>query len=318
MERDRQTPKDIVFPEPLPVHFAGIPERLRGYPHFVVWQYERVDDDLKKPPFNPKTGRRASVTRPETWGSFTQAQSAYATGTFAGVGIVLTADMGIVGIDIDHCIADGEPSEEAKRILSALNSYAESSPSGTGIRILLEGKLPGAFRRRGNIELYEDMRYLTLTGHTLADAPNDIKPRHRELYGLYHRIFHLDAREQVQENTGGGSGKGPRFAYQLARSDEEVLHKALAAKNGANFRRYYHGDPTLWEGSQARHRSQSEADFTLVLLLLYWTNGDTTQVDRLFRQSGLMREKWTRRSKGSETYGERIIKDALRKGKQSS
>jgi putative DNA primase/helicase len=50
-------------------------------------------------------------------------------------------------------------------------------------------------------------------------------------------------------------------------------------------------------------------------MLLYWTNKDTTQVDRLFRQSGLMREKWTRNIKGSETYGERIIKDAMAKGK---
>jgi putative DNA primase/helicase len=68
-------------------------------------------------------------------------------------------------------------------------------------------------------------------------------------------------------------------------------------------------------GRGARHRSQSEADFTLVLLLLYWTNKDTVQVDRLFRHSGLMREKWDRPVKANETYGERIIKDALRKGK---
>ncbi len=299
MEREHHTPKETLIPEPLPVNFAGIPERLRGYPHFVVWQYELVDDELKKPPYDPKTGKRASVRKPQTWGSFQDARSAYQTGQFAGVGIVLTPDMGIVGIDIDHCIADGEPSGEARRIITALNSYAETSPSGTGIRIMLEGKLPGALRRKGDIELYEDMRYLTLTGHSLANTPQDVQPRHRELYGLYHRIFQLDSREQARENTGGGAGQRPAFAYRLARSDETVLHKALAAKNGDNFKRYYHGDTSLWEGKGARHRSQSEADFTLVLLLLYWTNGDTTQVDRLFRQSGLMRDKWDRPVKGS-------------------
>ena len=92
-----------------------------------------------------------------------------------------------------------------------------------------------------------------------------------------------------------------------------MLQKALAAKNGDTFKRYYHGDPSLWESAGARHRSQSEADFTLVLLLLYWTNHDLTQVDRLFRQSGLMRPKWDRPVKGTETYGERIIQDALKK-----
>jgi len=93
-----------------------------------------------------------------------------------------------------------------------------------------------------------------------------------------------------------------------------VLEKAYNARNAANFRRYYEGDYSLFEGKGARHRSHSEADFTLVLMLLYWTNNDTAQVDRLFRQSGLMREKWDRKVKGDETYGERIIKDALRKG----
>jgi putative DNA primase/helicase len=317
MEREPHTPKDIVLPEPLRVHFDTIPERLRPYPHFVVWQYAVIDSEIKKPPVDPKTGRRASIANPATWGSFATARTAYETGKYAGIGIVLTADLGLVGIDIDHCIADGKVNDEALRIVSAINSYTERSPSGSGLRIMLLGKLPGQFRRRGNLELYEDMRYLTLTGHALADTPDDVKPRHRELYGLYHRLFHPDAPEQMHENTGGGVGLRPPRSYDRARSDEEVLHKALAAKNGQNFRRYYAGDTSLWEGRGAHHRSQSEADFTLVLMLLYWTNKDPTQVDRLFRQSGLMREKWDRPVKGRKTYGERIINDALHKGNRS-
>ncbi len=314
MERDKPPARERELPTPLEVNFAGIPERLRSYPHFVVWQYQRVEDELKKPPFNPKTGKRASVANPQTWGSFVQAQKAYETGAYAGIGIVLTADMGIVGIDIDHCIQEGNVSDAAARIVSAINSYTEVSPSGEGLRIMLAGKLPGQFRRRGSLELYEDMRYLTLTGHALASTPKDIQPRHRELYGLYQRIFRLDSRDPQRENTGVVSGQRPPGEYRLARSDEQVLHKALAAKNGQNFRRYYHGDTSLWEGRGAKHASQSEADFTLVLMLLYWTNNDSSQVDRLFRQSGLMREKWTRPVKAGETYGERIIKDAIRKG----
>jgi len=302
-----------VIPEPLPVHFANIPERLRPFDHWVVWQYAVIDSEVKKPPVDPKSGRRASVANPHTWGSFADAQQAYASGKFAGVGIVLMPDMGVVGIDIDHCVQEGKMNDDAARIVRAINSYTETSPSGEGLRIMLAGKLPGQFRRTGNLELYEDMRYLTLTGHALAETPQDIQPRHRELYGLYQRIFHSDP--QGQENTGGVSGQRPPGEYRLVRSDETVLQKALAAKNGDNFRRYYHGDTSLWEGKGAKHASQSEADFTLVLMLLYWTNNDTSQVDRLFRQSGLMREKWTRPVKAGETYGERIIKDAMRKGK---
>src|SRR5258707_12854968 len=126
MERDHPTPKDTLTPEPLPVNFDSIPERLRQYPHFVVWRYEHVEDELKKPPYDPKSGKRASVRKPDTWGSFQEAQRAYETKQFAGVGIVLTADMGIVGIDIDHCMQEGRVSDEAARVVSAINSYTET------------------------------------------------------------------------------------------------------------------------------------------------------------------------------------------------
>src|SRR5258708_17445179 len=139
MERDRPTPKDAAIPEPLPVHFDNIPERLRSYPHFVVWQYAVIDSEIKKPPVDPKTGKRASVANPHTWGSFAHAQAAYETGAYAGIGIVLTPDMGIVGIDIDHCKENGKMSDDAARIVSAINSYTETSPSGTGLRIMLAG-----------------------------------------------------------------------------------------------------------------------------------------------------------------------------------
>lgn len=48
-----------------------------------------------------------------------------------------------------------------------------------------------------------------------------------------------------------------------------------------------------------------------VKLLVYWTNGDAQRVDSLYRQSGLMRDKWDRRQSGS-TYGALTIDRALR------
>lgn len=313
MERPHHTPENEALPEPLPINFAGIPETLQKYDQWVVWNYRIIDEEIKKPPYSPTTGTLASVRDPATWGSFHNAQTAYATGKFAGIGIVLTSERGIVGIDLDHCISDGRISNGSQQIIAALHSYTEVSPSGNGIRIILEAKLPGARRRKGRIELYEDLRYVTITGQHLAATPHDIQPRHKELYGLYQRLFpHTDTQAR-KENTGGVGN--PQHSQQ-SRPDEEVLHKALSAKNGENFKRYYAGDPSLWEGAGARHTSQSEADFTLVLMLLYWTNNDTSQVDRLFRQSGLMRQKWQRPIQGSETYGERIIQDAIRKGNQ--
>ena len=57
--------------------------------------------------------------------------------------------------------------------MDAFDSYAEVSPSGTGVRVWVVGTLAGLLpsgkegRRRGPIEVYDGGRYLTVTGHRL-------------------------------------------------------------------------------------------------------------------------------------------------------
>lgn len=313
-------------PHALEVQFDHIPTHLQQYPQWVVWRYFVTKDTdgtrvTKKPPFSPKTGKRASVTDPSTWGSFAEARELYEAGGIDGVGFVLTKQLGVVGIDIDHCYAQGQFTEEAQAITTELNGYTEFSPSSTwsdgGIHIFVEGSLPGLYRRKGSIEMYEDVRYITLTGHRVSNTPQEIHQRQSELTKVYQRLFSGNSSQGVKtekENTGWGDAHRADRRSVKPLPDDAVLQKAYRAKNGANFKRHYEGDYSLWEGAKAKHPSHSEADFELVLLLLYWSNGDRVQVDRLFRKSGLMREKWDRPIKGSETYGERIIKDALSKG----
>ena len=82
-------------------------------------------------------------------------------------------------------------------------------------------------------------------------------------------------------------------------SDEEVVRKALAASNGERFSR-------LWNGDTRGYGSHSEADLALCGMLAFWTGGDATRIDSLFRQSGLYREKWDRKD-----YRNRTITEAL-------
>jgi len=65
-------------------------------------------------------------------------------------------------------------------------------------------------------------------------------------------------------------------------------------------------------GNTVGYDSQSEADMALCCLLAFWTGGDRTQMDHLFRQSGLLREKWdeVHYADGS-TYGEKTIERAI-------
>jgi len=69
---------------------------------------------------------------------------------------------------------------------------------------------------------------------------------------------------------------------------------------------------SLYRGSTAGYPSQSEADMALCSLLAFWTGGDATQMDRLFRNSGLMRPKWDEvHFSDGATYGERTVERAI-------
>jgi hypothetical protein len=85
-----------------------------------------------------------------------------------------------------------------------------------------------------------------------------------------------------------------------ALTDEEVLARATAARNAPLFSRLWAGDLT------AHGNDHSRADAALVAMLHFWTQGDATQIDRLFRRSALMRDKWDEQ-RGNTTYGERTI-----------
>ena len=82
-------------------------------------------------------------------------------------------------------------------------------------------------------------------------------------------------------------------------TDEEVISLARSAKNAAKFE-------ALWQGDISGYASHSEADQALVSLLAFYTQ-DENQLDSLYRQSALCREKWLKRS----DYRRRTIEKAL-------
>lgn len=89
-------------------------------------------------------------------------------------------------------------------------------------------------------------------------------------------------------------------------ADETLVQKASDAANGAWFTKLYSGD---WEDL---YPSQSEADLALVGSLAFWSGGDEEQIDRLFRNSGLYRDKWDERhNSAGQTYGEMQIAHVL-------
>lgn len=85
--------------------------------------------------------------------------------------------------------------------------------------------------------------------------------------------------------------------------DGALLEVMWAAKNGGSVQRLYHGDISGYP-------SHSEADLALCSHLVFWSGGDPSRVDSLFRGSDLLRPKWDER-RGAQTYGERTIDTAF-------
>lgn len=159
-------------------NFRAIPQALKDIPRWVTWRAEAASADEKprKIPYDPKLPQtRASSTDPDSWGTYEQAETAYHDGDRTGIGFVLNND-GIVGVDIDNCIVNGEIHDEAIQILQWLGAtYVERSPSGNGLRSFgyappLERGAKGKLSEHLDVEVYSTGRYLTLTGDVVNDG----------------------------------------------------------------------------------------------------------------------------------------------------
>jgi putative DNA primase/helicase len=112
------------------------------------------------------------------------------------------------------------------------------------------------------------VRYLTVTGNHWTGSATAVTEQQAALDWLHGRFM---------ASTGGGA---------LNLDDAALLDKARSAKNGTDFER-------LWSGDTSGHGGDdSAADLALCSLLAFWTGNDADRIDRLFRQSGLMRPKW--------------------------
>jgi primase-polymerase (primpol)-like protein len=284
-------------PPALLVEPENIPDALKAVPHWVCWQY--LDDDkgkFTKVPFEPSGDLPASSTDPLTWGEFAEAVRTYSRGEYGmdGIGFVLSGQDGFIGVDLDHCVNEQRKIWPwALKIIFELESYTEFSPSGSGVRIFLKGKLPPGGRKKGAIEMYETARYLTVTGRHYPMSPRTIEQRQEAIETLHVRVFAEQHKpERLAKN------------FRLELNDSDLLKKAFAARNGAKIK-------ALYDGSISSYPSRSEADLALCSGLAFYTS-DQAQLDRLFRSSALFRNKWDERHfADGRTYGEVTISKVI-------
>lgn len=273
----------------------NIPSELKSVPQWVAWcEKKRANGKKGKMPVNPMTGEYAKINNPNTWTNFNDAVKCYEENLLNGIGFVFSEHDDFIGIDLDECInqSAGNIGSHAESVIKQFNSYTEISPSGKGVHIFVKGNLPAGGRKKGNIEIYDDRRFFTVTGNKLNGFPNRIADRSDEIINFHNIIF------TGTENT---STKKP----PLQKNDNNLIEKAKHANNGDKFNQ-------LLSGDHQDYRSPSEADLALCQMLSFWTNRDPIQMDRIFRQSGLFREKWDKMNNSSgQTYGQATIQKAI-------
>jgi hypothetical protein len=287
------------------VNFGNIPEPLTSIPQWGMWRYVSVPGRPKPTkPFYSVHGYKVDLTNPTNWTDFETVKDAYINKkSFDGIGFVMTENLGIVGVDIDHkaCPAFVKShgihiiDPEAQQIIKELDSYSEYSPSGKGFRIFTKGTIPVDGTKEEDYEIYKNGRYLTLTGDHLPGTPTQIMERQPQIDRVFNRIF------GAQKETPKVEKSTPRANVDVS----PVLQKMFSSKHGDKIK-------ALFDGKSEDHASASEADLALCGHLAYWSDNDAVIMDAAFRQSALMRPKWDEKHYSTGlTYGQNTIATAI-------
>lgn len=264
---------------------------------WCVWKYmDTGKKKLTKVPYNPLTQKTISVSDE---GNFLNYDTVLPfLKDYDGLGIRVSK--GLVAIDIDDCVINGQLNHLAKEIINHFqNTYIEFSPSSSGLRIFCQ--IDETFQYNTTqykmnarpIEVYiggYTNRFVTYTGNTLQDKPVTF-----ENDGLTWLLDTYMKRHVASKIVNSKS--------QSYLSDTDVIEKSSRAKNGEKFK-------ALWSGDISLCASHSEADLALCSILAFYCGKDVEQIDRLFRQSSLYREKWDE-MRGGDTYGNLTIEKAI-------
>jgi hypothetical protein len=166
-------------------------------------------------------------------------------------------------------------------VATRLETYAEVSPSGRGVKLLCWGTLPRGRRAdhgRG-VEMYDGRRYFTLTGHRVPDTSADVMERRDVLAELYDELL----------------AEHPAPAGSQHQSDREL---ALAALQALSLSRAEGYDTWLGVGMALHSVDPSQA------MLAEWDRWSRNCPERY--EEGACARKWQSFSRGGITLGSLI------------
>jgi hypothetical protein len=288
-------------------------------PQFMCWRLEQ-SAGTKKPTKVPclavgmttpdgrhlPPGTKVDPHNPTHWVEYETAHNAVVSGVAQGVAFVLTEADSWFFLDLDNCF-DADRNEwipEASAIFQSFaGAWGEVSQSGSGLHILGHCDHSKLIDRRnkwdGWKEFYFKDRFIAFGSSGWSRINGDHTDR--DFTDQLLRIV-------PQREFLGDLPEGVDPTYTGPENDDDLISMALRSSNtasafgtGVTFQHLWEANvpalsmkwPAFEEGGDFDH---SSADMALMSHLAFWTGKDMPRMDRLFRRSGLMREKYEKRS----------------------
>lgn len=299
-------------------------KQLQQEKRWCLWRRETdASGRQTKIPYHT-TGQRAKSNDPATWNTHSAVLATLGRdpGVYDGIGLFFSGDLCGIDIDGEHKGGGQHNQLEAEVLALFSGTYAERSPSGTGVHILFrvdpqriphteDKKLDPAYylKNPGNgLEFYAGgltNRYFTFTGDRVSTG-DIITDQTEQLLIFLDRYM----RRSAPGTAPGGLSAPVRAGTLTADQIPARLAKARTAGNGGAFSALYdQGDMSNYIKPDGKP-DHSAADLALCGMLAFWLDADPALIDEAFRASALMRPKWDER-RGAETYGERTVSRAV-------
>lgn len=287
------TPTDSIPQKTGIIHpiVTNLPQEMQKFPQWVLWKGTWIEKRGKwnKVPHQPN-GKLADPVDASTWSTFEEVAKAFETGNFDGFGFVLTEKDPFACVDIDKVNLDELPNY-ASEIIN--QSFTEMSVSGKGLHVWTKYRHNGETHKNKNteldIEIYSKSRFIAVTGVTLNDKPLTSNKLIDDYIDAYFKRDEPKKERQTNQAT------------KPVADDKTVIDRMMKSKkNGEKIKALFAGK---WEPF---FPSQSDADLSFCNYLAIHTKGNQEQMDRIFRASGLYREKWERDDYSTDTMEEAI------------
>ena len=273
--------------------YIDVPEDLKQVKRWCLYKIMERDGKKTKVPLQPN-GKFAKSTDISTWNTYDTCLKALSKNIGEGLGFMLGD--GYLGIDIDKVtedmneyFKDNNADSMTADFLRNISTYAEFSPSKTGLHFIGKGKIPGERKRYNNLEIYDKDRFFTVTGNAIKDKDRTgIKNIESELKPLYDKYMPKPKMANIENR------KLPNLIFYGGDRNvlEKLFDRGYFSYSGEDLRQIYNGN----YGSY--FKSRSEADFFMLQRLIYYT-GNISEAVSLMESSGLRRDKWYKRRGGT-------------------